>query len=377
MFIDLFRSDLVAGYRKIKNYHQPLLSKWRFKLLRAFAQKWEVYSRQQAEYETRQRRLKQFLRWMAVILLLSGIIFCLLTFLTPFGWLGFLLWGGAGLVTLGALAVWVAFSLFKPKLPENPLAQSAKKGYTSPLKQALFPDLVPNWRVGLKAPLPSEAQVARLAKQTEKWGLIGEFDLVRGLAGAASANTLILHGLMPKPKDDLDVVLIGPKGIWYFEVKFEKAEFHWQNGTWQIWKIDYETRQRVKVTWPEYPDAQWYRMRAEVLKNLKANAQALLAKTPNAGKINGGIVFAHPRVVLNIQKSPPFVYGNLGGWMTKYRSAPNLPGMTPEVILGLAEILLAKHQSLNPTLRVTSMRAYAEAVIREAEQKLENWVALP
>jgi hypothetical protein len=51
--------------------------------------------------------------------------------------------------------------------------------------------------------------------------------------------------------------------------------------------------------------------------------------------------------------------------------------MTPEVILGLTETLLARHQALNPAQRVTSMRAYAEAVIRRAEQQLENWVALP
>ena len=375
MLIDLFQTKLVAGYQTVKNYRQRQLAKWRFPLLRAYAQKWEAYAQKLARQTVQQQQIGRYLRWLVLLLPLIFSSGCLLSF-SRYWDLGLALAGWSLTATLIALIVWAAFSI-RPKPPENPLTQSAKTRGTSPLKHALFPDLVPSWRQGLAVAIPSEAEVALRVQETKKWGLIGEFDLVRRLAEVVSPETFILHSVMPKPHDDLDVILIGPKGIWYFEVKYEKAEFIWQNGVWQIWKFDHQTRQTVKVTWSEYPDAQWYRMRAEATQNLKTNAPEIFAKAPHLLKIAGGIVFAHPKVKLSIQPHPPFPYGNPGGWLSKYRAAPNLPAMTPETSLRLTEILLAKHQSLNPAQRVNSMEAYAEAVIRRNEKNLQNWINQP
>jgi hypothetical protein len=376
MFINLFHSDLVAGYRKVKNYRHALLSKWRPKLLRAYAQKWQLYAQKREAHLAREKNLQRLLRWLAPVLLLLGVSSCLLTS-TSFAQLAGLLFGGVLLTTLAVLGIWGIEVVSRPKPPQNPLAQSAKNAFVAPLKKELFPDLVFNWRLGLKIPIPTEMQVKAQAEQTEKWGLIGEFILIRKLAEAVSPNTVILHSVMPKPRDDMDVIVIGPKGLWYFEVKYENAEFSWHNGEWQVWKFDHQAKKPVRSFWKEYPDAQWYRMRTEALENLKTRAPALAAKYPNAIKINGGIVFAHPEVTFDIDKSPPFLYGNPGGMVTKYQSAPNLPEMTPEMILYLTEILLAKHQALNPGRPVNSMNVYAETVIRRAEQKLENWVKAP
>ena len=366
----------MAGYRKTKNYRHTLLSKWRPRLLRAYAQKWQAYAQKRDAHLAREKNLKRLLRWLAPALLLLGMSNCLLTS-TSFAQLAALLFGGVLLTTLAVLGIWGIEFVSKPKPPLNPLAQSAKNGFISPLKKELFPDLVPNWRLGLEIPIPTERQVKTEAEQTKKWGLIGEFKLISRLSDVLSPETVILHSVMPKPRDDMDVVVIGPKGIWYFEVKYENAEFSWHNGEWQVWKFDHQAKKPVRSIWKEYPDAQWYRMRAEALENLKTKAPALFTKFPNTVKINGGIVFAHPEVTFDIDPSPPFPYGQPGGWIKKYQSTPNLPEMTPEMILYLTEILLAKHQALNPERQVNSMNAYADAVICRTEQKIQNWLNSP
>jgi hypothetical protein len=69
MLIDLFSSDLVAGYKEIVIARQALLTKWRFELLRAYTQKWDRYTRQLAGQEARKARYQRLLPFIGVALL--------------------------------------------------------------------------------------------------------------------------------------------------------------------------------------------------------------------------------------------------------------------------------------------------------------------
>jgi hypothetical protein len=84
MFIDLFRTDLVSGYRRIKSARQFLVNKWRFDLLRAYVKKWDHYARETARREVRKIRFqKRHLPWI-----------------------------GAGLTLLCAAAIWLSSDYF-------------------------------------------------------------------------------------------------------------------------------------------------------------------------------------------------------------------------------------------------------------------------
>ena len=59
MLIDLFSSDLVAGYKEIVTAREALQKKWRFDLLRAYTRQRERYAAQIVQQEARRERYQQ------------------------------------------------------------------------------------------------------------------------------------------------------------------------------------------------------------------------------------------------------------------------------------------------------------------------------
>jgi hypothetical protein len=287
--------------------------------------------------------------------------------------LGMLLTLGTGFGALIAMGAWMGFSRTPPP-PENPVSHTSDEEDESPLRQKLFPRLLPLWREEMALGIPPEQEVQRMAADTGKWGLIGEFDLIRELERVASPETYILHSLKPRSDDDMDVVVLGPKGFWYFEVKHWNADFVWQNGEWQVWQFDYDTQSPQKVTMREYPDAQWERMRDEALANIRASTGDLLKKRPVLANIQGGIVFSNPNVGIEIDHSAPFRYGTIEQWVAAYQAAPRLRDMTPGRTLQLLEILLKRQQSFFPDVELHSMKEAVARVIAEVEAGIQGWI---
>jgi len=280
---------------------------------------------------------------------------------------------GTGFGALLTLLPWMAFSRTPPP-PENPVTRTSADEEESPLRQKLFPRLVPLWRQAMALGIPSYEEVEQMAADTEKWGLLGEFDLIRALEAVVSPDTYILHSLKPTSGDDLDVVVIGPRGFWYFEVKHWNARFVWQEGAWQVWQFDYATQTPQPVRMREYPDAQWARMRDEALANLRASKGDLLKKAPVLGKVQGGIVFSNPNAILEIDRSAPFRYGTVEQWVATYQAAPRLRDMTPGRALQLVEVLLKRHQSFYPNAELRSMKDAIPDVIAEVEAGIQVWI---
>ncbi len=376
MLIDLFTSDLVAGHKEIETARQALLDKWRFELLRAYTARWDRHTQALARQERRKRRYQQFLPFIGVILLFFCSMGAWLTLeSTDLACLGMLLTLGTGFGVLIALGVWMGFSQTPPP-PENPVSRTSNDEDESPLRQRLFPELLPLWQRELAVGIPTEVEVDRLAEETGNWGLIGEFDLIRALEGIASPDTYILHRVQLKPRDDLDVIVIGPKGIWYFEVKHWNADFIWQNGAWQILQFDRGTQNFEPVPLNEYPDQQWARMRDEILTTLNAEG-SLLKKLPVLANIQGGIVFSNVHARIEIDRSAPFRYGTIEQWVAAYQSAPRLRDMSPGRAVQLVEILLKRHQSLYPGVELHSTKDVIDRVLAEVEVGIQEWIDSP
>ena len=374
MLIDLFSTDLVAGFKELKNARQALLKKWRFELLRAYTVKREAYTQQLAQQEARKDRYQRTLPFIVFALFLVCSVGAWLTLRSvDLACFGMLLMLGTGFGVLLAAVPWIVLSRIPPP-PENPVSRSSNEEDESPLHQRLFPKLAPLWRREMTLAIPSEEEVRQMAEETEKWGLIGEFDLIREFERVVSPETYIVHSLKPKSGDDMDVVVIGPKGFWYFEVKHWNAHFVWQEGVWQVWQYDYETQAPRPVKLNEYPDAQWARMRNEALANLKANAAELLKKVPVLGNIQGGIVFSNPNATIEVDRSAPFRYGTIEQWIATYQAAPRLKDMTAGRTLQLLEILLKKHQSFYPDAELHSMKDAVTKVIEDVEAGIQAWM---
>ena len=374
MLIDPFCTDLVAGYKELQNARQALQKKWRFELLRAYTRKWDAYTRQLARQERRKERYQASLPFIGVaLLLICGVGAWMTLRRAELACLGMVLMLGTGFGALLTLVPWMVLSQTPPP-PENPVTRTSEEESESPLVQQLFPSLLPLWEREMAVRIPTAQEAERMAAEAEKWGLIGEFELIRELERVASPDTYILHSLKPKRGDDMDVVVLGPKGFWYFEVKHWNAHFVWQEGTWQIWQFDYETQSPQPVALKETPDAQWKRMRDEALANIKVGEGDLLKKAPVLEKIQGGIVFSHPNATLEIDRSAPFRYGTLEQWVAAYQAAPRLRDMTPERTLQLLEILLKRHQSFFPDAQLHSMKDAVAHVIADVEQGIQGWI---
>jgi hypothetical protein len=374
MLIDPFSSDLVPGYKEIATARQALLKKWRFELLRAYTKKWDRYARELAQQEARRERYQSFLPFIGLILLVICSIGAWLTFRNlDLACLGMFLMLGTGFGALLAVTPWLGFSR-KPPPPENPVTRTSGDETESRLRQRLFPRLVPLWRrqMALRVPNPQEAE--GMAAETGRWELTGELDLIRALEGVASPETYILHSLQLSPSDAMDVVVIGPRGFWYFEVIPWSADFIWQDGAWRIEQFDSATRSPQLLTLDEYPDEQWSRIREEALGILKTKAGKLLKKAPVTGRIQGGVVFTHPNARLEVDSSAPFRYGTIEEWVASYQAAPRLREMKPGRTLLLLEILLRRHQSFYPDVPRRSMKDAILNVIAEVERGIQAWI---
>jgi hypothetical protein len=374
MLIDLFASDLVAAYKEIVRARQALMAKWRFELLRGYAKKRERYAQELARRDARKAQYERFLPLIGLVLLSICGVGAWMTFRSvDLVCLGMILMLGTGFGALLAVAPWLGFSKTPPP-PENPVTHTSEDEDETPLRRKLFPKLLPLWRREMRLHVPTGEEAEQMAADTGKWGLIGEFDLIRALERVVSPDTYLLHSLKPTSGDDMDVVVLGPRGFWYFEVKHWNADFFWENGAWEVWQFDHTTQNFEIVPMRETPDAQWRRMRDEALANLNASAGSLLKKAPVLGNIQGGIVFSNPNARLEIAPSAPFRYGTVEQWVATYQAAPRLKGMTPGRTIQLLEILLKRHQSFYPGAELHSMKDAIGNVLAEVEGGIQAWI---
>jgi len=374
VLINLFSSDLIAGYKEIVVARQALLDKWRFELLRAYTRKRERYSQQLAQQEARKDRYQGYLPFIGIALALVCSVGAWLTLRSlDLACLGMFLMLGSGFGALLSLLPWMGLAR-TPQPPENPVTRTSGAEDESPLRQRLFPKLVPLWRREMALSIPSAQEAELMAEEMGRWSLIGEFDLIRELERVVTPETYILHGLQLNAEEDLDVVVIGPKGVWYFAVKHWNADINWQGGAWQIWQIDPETQSPQLITMREYPEAEWTRIRNEAINYLKSSAGTLLKKLPAMGNIQGGIVFSDLHARIEIDRSAPFRYGTVEQWITVYQAAPRLKDMTAGRTLQLLEILLKRHQSFYPDVPRHSMKDAIPRVIAQVERGIQGWI---
>jgi hypothetical protein len=177
------------------------------------------------------------------------------------------------------------------------------------------------------------------------------------------AASFIIHGLRQRQGDDVDVTVVGPIGIWVFEVKFWSGPISYRNGKWDYGGQHPERQQD--------PDKQWRRMADDVATTLLRRDGFLCFRVPEFKEIHGGIVFAYPGARPDIVGCPA-KWGTTKHWQERLMKAEFSPRIDEADVLAVLEALLSQHQGVEPE-RIRSMEAYAEQIVQESVARLDAW----
>jgi hypothetical protein len=158
----------------------------------------------------------------------------------------------------------------------------------------------------------------------------------------AIKELLVQHGL------DVDVLLIGPTGIWVLEVKHLAGQVFYRQGRWYQLKGYYEEggNQKTKmVPFEANLDEQWQRERDNVERTIRR-------RIPDmdwiASHIHGGIAFTHPEVVPRIDPTCKVAWGSPADWLSEIQHQPLLGDFTLQRQLYIADALLEFAHQIEP-----------------------------
>jgi hypothetical protein len=353
--------DLVIGYDLISNTDAELKRKLRQPLLQTYARRRQGY---EAVLQQMRRRQEWFRSRMllglafASLLILFGALMCPLAIyleglpelrlaLFCFSPLIFFI----GLIGLGILLLmWLWQRNPEQKQPPPP----------HPIQTSLVAPLLPHWRDGMRGSLPDEQAYQ---------GAPGEYEFINRLLRLED-EAYLAYRLQQRPGDDVDVITVGPKGVWVFEVKYMSGEITYQEGKWSRQKSYYlpggkQVTEQRKFNEP--PDQQWHRMVRDVAETLRRQVPDLVARLPQVTKIRGGLVFTHPEAAYNIPTESSINWGTIPFWIKKYNLAFEIPGMDERSALQILEALLARHRQVSGEKTIRSMASYARRLIEKAE----------
>jgi hypothetical protein len=376
--IDKNITDIISGYDDILRAEIELRTRWRPQLIAAYARRIAILETESSGSKRQQLQTLISALLGAAFTLVGIGSFCRGIIQNN----GNTLWyccGGPILILLGLLisgATW-----FYHKAPSNPKTRRVPlhpfRG--SPLQKGVYPDLQASWIEGLSGGLKDEVpDYPDYRHNNEKdHGAQGERIFIRRLREDFDDRYYLLARLMQRPREDVDLVLIGPKGVWVFEVKHWSGEIYWDDQGWRRVQTYYE-RGGVQTTKQpdvnEAPDQQWIRAAAQVGRTLQSHAAAILARYPSLAQVRGGIVFTKEEAVLKFQPGRPAFWGNTNFWIKTLHEVEPKADLDRRSTLQLVEALLARHRELAPAGQTRSMQAYARGVLQEADSRLGEWV---
>jgi hypothetical protein len=203
------------------------------------------------------------------------------------------------------------------------------------------------------------------------YGYLGEnrlFELLdKGLPGE---EFLCLRNLLVLRHMDIDLVVIGPNGIWLLDSKYWSGWIRYHNGIW--------TRDRDLNEGEDHPDLKWAEQENRVRMTLNNNLGHLSIDWEKI--IRGGLVFTHPEVNLQIIPLCPVEAGTVHLWVRWIRETEPAVGFDLETRLKAVDALCIRSQRLrkeeNPDFQTVPAARIAETVygaaVAEARRIVER-----
>jgi len=361
--IDNQVTEILQGYDRIQQAESELLKKWRGPLLAYYARQRAVFEEESNKFDIQHSEMMSRIRlgmWLSSAALIIGLLILpVLVFISELGDLRGPLFCFAPLLILVGLTGWAITAVVwywqrdrkKPTPPPHPF------------KTQIIDPLLPKWVEGLRGSLPSK-------KPYE--GATGEYHFIARLQSLDS-NSFILYRLQQQPGNDIDITIVGPLGIWVFEVKYLKGIVRWRDGWWSQRKT-YRGRSGMPVTEireaEEAYDQQWQRMADSVVETLRRRAPDLVERIPKIVRIRGGLVFTHPQGKYDIPPGSPFNWGIIPFWIEKLRTVPPVTEIDEKSIYQVLDVLLERHAEVSESKIQRSMLQYAEDLILQASDKI-------
>lgn len=275
--------NLAGGYQQVTRLESRLRKEWEEPVERARRQRTEeARTEWQNKLEAARRRLKN--------LALSGLVLALILLILLFGFVrpdsafGAILFTVAAL--LGAAALLATAQVLSIRGREIP-------GVDLDLQQRWWQEVC---RSG--------------PRKVEKEGDTGELGFLLRLEAELSDEYLAIKGLMVQRSLDADLIVVGPTGLWIFEVKHWRGTIISRDGCWR--RVRHYYAQGGRLAFEERDierpfDGQWLRQKKSVEETLRRRMQS--------GLIRGGLVFTHPEVVLDLDDSCRAEYGDAEYWV--------------------------------------------------------------
>jgi hypothetical protein len=365
--IDTHISDVSKSYIRIQSAENELQSKWRRPLLSVYAQQRTHYDHLASEYNQQRAEFSRRLRigvWMASILLILGIIILPgLVLINQIGDFRGPLFCFSPLLILSGLTGWAIIVVLwiwqrdqeKPSPPKNPL------------KSDLISPLLPIWEQGLVGSLPREKT------HTDQ---TGDFRFIARLQSLQD-EAFILYGLQLMPGENIDVIILGRKGIWVFEVIHQPGLIRWNNGTWsQVLpsRMFGRGKHAPVLEAGESYDQRWQKSVDSVRQTLKDNLPMPVNQESTITRMRGGLVFTHPKGRYDIPPGCPFNWGVVPFWLEKYQSFPVIDEIDDFFMFNILDSLLSRHHQVAGIETPHSMMRDAEEIVFNAEKKIELWI---
>jgi hypothetical protein len=322
-------TNLSKGYQAARDLEQQALKNWDA----AWAKSVD-FARQQgakrtaefirAQIKNEKRTLRIVLILLAVVILLMAVINLLIGSYPQLRWF---------LLPVGVINLLQALILLLP-IAEKLLAISALS----------------------KIEPPAEEPQVELEITEQWWQAVSGDDALEASDSAEAGQAAFLKYLAENLPDDyfaarspflqnglsVDILVLGPTGIWLFEVKHWRGRVTCRGGVWQ--REPSPDAPLESLTTPL--DESWLAGRTAIEKTLSLR----LARNANFGAlIRGGLVFTHPNVQIQVDSSSKVQVGTPPQWLQRIRGTSQLAQFSTEIQLLVLDVLLEYALSLYVT----------------------------
>jgi hypothetical protein len=153
----------------------------------------------------------------------------------------------------------------------------------------------------------------------------GVSQFLDALGAVLSDDYFAVRDLLVRRSLDVDVLVVGPSGLWVFEVKHWSGRIVCRNGVWHRERTYYEPGgfEATEVKDINAFDSQWQREVEAIATTL---SRRLKAPAADAASARGGLVFSHDEVSWEIDRSCGAGYGPPGFWVGTVAREPAWPG---------------------------------------------------
>jgi len=329
--IDSKWTELAAGYQAIQSFNTKLMAE--------FGRAISVGHRHQFRKELAEWKQKRRLFFVLVAVApLSIIALCLIAYYFNDVACVIIYWALLVLIILVTLAI-AGRQYIREMVNGKPVPRPV---------EGLVVDLEGRWRESLSP------QVRSFEKAGNKG--VGDFliQLARSLPDLYSVKRL----------SDTGVLLLGPSGIWIFNVVYWSGTIIKQEGTWkqdQTVRDKLGRKRHAEIAHEPGPDDQWLQQKHEMVTTLEQN---LPERTWTLSLVQGGVVFSHPKVNLDKKsiQGNTASYGLPKAWAERILRAPMVDGFTLEMQLEILDVLADIGDRLTVSAKDEAERLYQQAV---------------